>query len=266
MATAILGILNVTTDSYSDGGQFLDPQVALAHGLRLAAEGAAMVDVGAQSSHPDAADVPVDVQVERLAPVVAGLVTRGVRVSVDTHQPEVASAALRLGAHAINDITALRDEGMLELLARSRCSVILMHSTSSAARAERVRPDESDWIARLLAFFRERIAACEQAGIARERLVLDPGMGFFLSRDPGPSFEVLRRVGELRALGLPLCLGVSRKSFLGVRTVRGVQERGPATLAAELWCAEQGVDWIRTHDVRALSDALVTRAAIRGEA
>lgn len=266
MATSILGILNVTSDSYSDGGQFLDPALALEHGLRLAADGAAMVDVGAQSSHPDAADVPVRLQIERLAPVVAGLVTRGVRVSVDTHQPDVAQAMLRLGAHAINDITALRDARMLALLARSGCSVLLMHSTSSAARAERAAPEESDWIARLLAFFRERIDACERAGIVRSRLVLDPGMGFFLSRDPAPSFDVLRRVGELRALGLPLCLGVSRKSFLGVRPARGVQERGSATLAAELWCAEQGVEWIRTHDVRALSDALATRAAIRGDA
>jgi len=266
MATAILGILNITSDSYSDGGRFLDPARALEHGLRLAGDGAAMVDVGAQSSHPDAADVPVATQIDRLAPVVAGLVTRGVRVSIDTHQPEVAQAMLKLRAHAINDIKALRDERMLALLAHSDCSVILMHSTSSAARAERAAPAETDWIARLLAFFEERIATCERAGIARSRLLLDPGMGFFLSRDPSPSFEVLRRVGDLRALGLPLCLGVSRKSFLGVRLARGVQERGPATLAAELWCAEQGVEWIRTHDVRSLSDALATRAAIRGEA
>ncbi|MBM3989268.1 MAG: dihydropteroate synthase [Planctomycetes bacterium] len=266
MAAAILGILNITSDSYSDGGRFLDPARALEHGLQLARDGAAMVDIGAQSSHPDAADVALETQIERLTPVVAGLLAHGLRVSIDTHQPEVAQAMLKLGAHAINDITALRDARLLALLAHSDCSVILMHSTSGAARAERSAPSEADWIARLLAFFEERIAACERAGVARSRLLLDPGMGFFLSGAPGPSFEVLRRVGELRALGLPLCLGVSRKSFLGVRPVRGVQERGPATLAAELWCAEQGVDWIRTHDVRALADALATRESIRGEA
>ncbi|MBM3990608.1 MAG: dihydropteroate synthase [Planctomycetes bacterium] len=266
MAAAILGILNITSDSYSDGGQFLDPARALEHGLRLARDGAAMVDIGAQSSHPDAADVAIETQIERLTPVVAGLVSHGVRVSIDTHQPEVAHAMLKLGAQAVNDITAARDARLLALLARSSCSVILMHSTSSAARAERSASSQADWIARLLAFFEERIAACERAGVARSRLLLDPGMGFFLSRDPRPSFEVLRRVGELRGLGLPLCVGVSRKSFLGARPARDVGERGPSTLAAELWCAEQGVEWIRTHDVRALADALATRASIRGEA
>lgn len=264
MATAILGILNVTSDSYSDGGRFLAPEAALAHGLALAADGAAMVDVGAQSSHPDAADVPVALQVERIGGVVEALVARGVRVSVDTHQVEVARAALERGACTINDITAARDPRMLELLAKSDCRVLLMHSTASAARAERTTIDSADWIERLLAFFRERIAACERAGIAQSRLVLDPGMGFFLSSAPEASFEVLRRVEELRVLGLPLCLGVSRKSFLGAALGRSVQERAAATLAAELWCAEQGVEWIRTHDVRALSDALRTRSAIRG--
>lgn len=265
MAACILGILNVTRDSYSDGGRFLEPERALEHGLQLVADGAAMVDVGAQSSHPDAQDVPEDEELARLEPVVAGLIGRGVRVSVDTYRPGVAQRMLALGAAAINDITAARSAGMLAVLARSDCAVILMHSTAAAPRAERADPGVVDWIARLEGFFRERIAACESAGVARGRLLLDPGMGFFLSSAPGPSFEVLRRVGELRRLGLPLCVGVSRKSFLGARLGRAVGERAAATLAGELWCAGAGVEWIRTHDVRALSDALRTLEAIRAE-
>lgn len=267
MATRILGILNVTPDSYSDGGRFLDVDRALEHGFRMVADGAAMIDVGAQSSHPDAADVPTKTQIERLEPVISGLAAKGVRVSVDTHQPEVARAALEFGASAINDITGARTPGMLGLLAGSGCGLILMHSTSREARAEKTdeRSFTLDWIERLVLFFRERLAECERAGVDRERIALDPGMGFFLSGEPGPSFEVLRRLRELQAFGLPLCVGLSRKSFLGAALGRDVSERGAATLSAELWCAEQGVEWIRTHDVRALSDALRTRAAIRGE-
>jgi dihydropteroate synthase len=266
VATRILGILNVTPDSYSDGGRFLDVDRALEHGLRMAADGAAMIDVGAQSSHPDAADVPTKTQIERLEPVISGLAAKGVRVSVDTHQPEVARAALEFGACAVNDITGARTPGMLGLLAGSGCGLILMHSTSREARAEKQeRGFTLDWIERLTLFFRERLAECARAGVDRERIALDPGMGFFLAGEPGPSFEVLRRVHELRSFGLPLCVGLSRKSFLGAALGREVAERGAATLSAELWCAEQGVEWIRTHDVRALSDALRTRASIRGE-
>ena len=202
MATRILGILNVTPDSYSDGGRFLDADLALEHGLRMVADGAAMVDVGAQSSHPDAADVPVRTQIERLEPVISGLAAKGVRVSVDTHQPEVARAALEFGASAINDITGARTPGMLGLLAGSGCGLVLMHSTSREARAEKAaeRSFTLDWIERLMLFFRERLAECERAGVDRERIALDPGMGFFLSGEPGPSFEVLRPLTKSRPL------------------------------------------------------------------
>ncbi|MCC7012092.1 MAG: dihydropteroate synthase [Planctomycetes bacterium] len=264
MPTRILGILNLTRDSYSDGGRFMEPEVALQHARALRAAGAAMIDVGAQSTHPDAELVGVEEELRRLEPVVAALLAEGARVSVDTFEPLVMWRMLELGVHAINDVSALRTPGALEALSRARCEVILMHSSSSTARAETSARVSSDWIGRVRAFFEERITACERAGIARRRLILDPGMGLFLSSDPRPSFEVLRRLAELRDLGLPLCVGVSRKSFLGAELGRGVAERGAATLAAEMWCAQRGVEWLRTHDVRATSDALRTLAAIEG--
>lgn len=264
MTTQILGVLNLTRDSYSDGGRFLDTEAALEHARALWAAGATMIDVGAQSTHPEAELVGADEELRRLAPVVERLVAEGMRVSVDTFEPAVMWSVLELGAHAINDVTALRTPGALDALSRARCNVILMHSTSAQARARRDQVDASDWIARVREFFVERIAACEQVGIPRHRLTLDPGMGLFLSSAPEASFEVLRRIGELRELGLPLCVGVSRKSFLGTLLGRDVHERGAATLAAELWCARAGVAWIRTHDVRALKDALRVTAAIEG--
>jgi dihydropteroate synthase type 2 len=262
MPPRILGILNVTRDSYSDGGRYLDPQAAIEHGRQLLREGAARIDIGAESTHPDAEDVSEEEQLRRLEPVLGALVADGAEVSVDTSEPEVMRRALELGARCINDVRALREPGALAAVAPGRCELILMHSTATGARAERREHRPGDWIARIAAFFEERIGACERAGIARERLILDPGLGFFLSSDPAPSLEVLRRVRELRELGLPLCLSPSRKSFLGAVLGRGVGERDAGSLACELWCARQGVDWIRTHSVGALADALRIVAAL----
>jgi dihydropteroate synthase len=264
MPTRILGILNVTRDSYSDGGRYLDPQAALGHGLRMAREGAARIDVGAQSTHPDAERVPVAEQLARLEPVVRGLVAAGAEVSVDAHEPEVMRRALELGARCVNDVTALREPGAIEAVAASGCELILMHSTSTRARAEREPTSDADWIARIRAFFEERIAACDRAGIERRRLILDPGLGFFLSSEARPSLVVLRRLGELRSLGCALCVSPSRKSFVGAVLGREVGGRAAGSLACELWSARQGVEWIRTHEVAPLADALRMLAAIEG--
>lgn len=262
----MLGVLNVTRDSFSDGGAFLDARKAIDHALALVQQGAARVDVGAQSTHPEAERVGPQEELRRLEPVLRELVAAGVEVSVDTYEPAVMERVLELGASCINDVTALRDERSVRAVAASRCELILMHSTSAQARAERVEVAESDWIERIAGFFEARLDELERAGVARARTILDPGMGLFLSSDAAASFEVLRRIAELRErLGRPLCVGVSRKGFLGAQLGRSAAERGPATLAAELWCAEQGVEWIRTHDVRATSDALRTWRAIRGE-
>ena len=263
--TEILGILNVTRDSFSDGGRYLDPDAAVEHGLALAADGADLVDVGAASSHPDSEDVPAAEELRRLTPVVGPLVAAGVRVSVDTWRPPVAARMVELGAELVNDITGLADPAMLELGARTDVRFIVMHSTSAAARAERGAAPAAI-VDRIAGFFEERARAAVAAGIDRSRLVLDPGMGFFLGRTPEASLEVLRELERLGEPGLPLCVSTSRKSFLGELVGRPVAEREAATLASELWAWTRGVAMIRTHGVRALRDGLRVMEAIRGPA
>jgi dihydropteroate synthase type 2 len=264
--SAVLGILNLTRDSFSDGGKFLELDAALAHARAMLDAGAAMVDVGAESSHPDAQDVSADEELQRLEPVIEALLAEGAKVSVDTYKPQVMRHVLELGVHGINDITAFADAESVAAVRESSCSLIVMHSASDTARARRDGsvPGErgADWTARVVEFFERRVAELERAGIARERLILDPGMGLFLSSAPGPSLSVLRNLDRVRALGLPLCVSVSRKSFIGAVLGRAVTERAAGTLAAEIWCARSGVAWIRTHAVRELCDALKMLDAI----
>ncbi|MBL8802288.1 MAG: dihydropteroate synthase [Planctomycetes bacterium] len=261
----LLGVVNLTDDSFSDGGRFRKHVDALQHALELVEQGAARIDLGAQSTHPEAELVGPDEEWRRLEPVLRELVAARIEVSIDTFEPHVMERALELGAACINDVTALRDERAVRVVAASRCELILMHSTSRQARAEREAPTEADWVERIVRFFDERLAALARLGVVRERVIVDPGLGLFLSSAPEPSFEVLRRIGELRQrVGQRVCVAPSRKSFLGAALGRAPLERGAATLAAELWCAAQGVDWIRTHDVRAASDALRTWRALAG--
>ena len=265
----ILGVLNVTRDSFSDGGQYVDPQHAIAHARQLVADGAAIIDVGAQSTRPDAEEVSAEEEISRLAPVVAALRSDGTRVSIDTYRPAVMRAALGWGVEVINDVTALRDDEAVAALRASDCRVILMHSTSSQARAERLDVGPEGIVPRIREFFRERIATLATAGICRQRLILDPGMGLFLSCDPRTSLAVLRNLSTLAGFGLPLCVSTTRKSFLGQVLARGsearpVGERAAGTLASELWAATQGVQYLRTHDVAALHDAWTVWQAIQG--
>ena len=254
----IFGILNVTRDSFSDGGRLLDPEAALARGLQLVEDGAHVVDVGAASTHPEAEDVSAAEELRRLGPVVEGLLERGARVSIDTFQPEVIARAAALGVDFVNDVTALADPRSVEAARPAACRVVLMHSTSARARAERESGlnRTGDPVAEILAFFERRLDDLAHAGIARERLVVDPGMGFFLSSEPGPSLSVLRGLDRLRALGLPVLVSTSRKSFLGEVTGAVVGERGAATLASELWAWRAGADYIRTHDPQSLREAI----------
>jgi len=272
----IFGILNVTRDSYSDGGRYLEPDAAVTHAVELVEAGADVVDVGAASSHPEAEPVTAAEEIRRLRPVLAQLAARGIAVSVDSWQPEVQRFALSEGAAAgvrtntvqwINDIRGFPEPAMHRELAASTVGLVVMHSVGGGAKATRECTDAEAVYRGLLSFFDGRVAQLEAAGVARERIVLDPGMGLFLGSDPEPSLLVLRRLRELRErYGLPLLVSVSRKSFLGKLTGHPVDKRGAASVAAELFAVERGATFLRTHDPRPIRDALAVLEALRGRA
>jgi dihydropteroate synthase type 2 len=263
----ILGILNITADSFSDGGRYLDQTAALQQADQLVADGAAIVDVGAESTHPAAADVPTEVELARLRPVVKALLEIGLRVSVDTAKAAVMREMVALGVEWINDVNGLRDPEARAVLADSDTQLILMHTTGPTARAAPTEIPPAEIVGHALQFFERQLAAAEAAGISRERIVLDPGMGFFLGRDPEVSCRVLRELDTLRSLGRPLCVSTSRKSFIGsilgtIEQSRPTAERAAGTLASELWAAVAGVEFIRTHEPRPLHDAWTVWRAI----
>ena len=261
----IVGILNLTSDSFSDGGRYLETGAAIAHGERLVEDGAHWLDLGAESSNPAGTRVPDEVQVARLDPVLRHFVAAGVQVSVDTHRPAVMQAVLDRGAGMINDVTALGTSGAAGVLARHPgVPVVLMYSRNAGPRAEAVPRPHRDLVPELLDFFRARLAAAGADGVDPTRVILDPGMGFFLGSNPEPSLWVLKHLGALGELGRPLYVSTSRKSFIGTVLGRPPAERGPGTLASELWAAQAGVAFIRTHEVRALADALAVWTAIAG--
>ena len=260
----IFGILNITEDSFSDGGRYLDPAAALAAARSLAASGADVVDLGAAASNVDAKPVAPDEEIRRLEPVIAALQTDGIAVCVDSFAPATQRFALRAGVDFLNDIDGFSEPLLYPELAAARCRLVVMHAVQGRGRAQRVAvPPEAIW-PRIEIFFTQRIAALTAAGIYRERLVLDPGMGFFLSSDAGASFAVLVRLDRLkRQFGLPVLVSVSRKSFLAAITAgRAPENRGAATLAAELYAAAKGADFIRTHDPSALREGLAVVAAL----
>ncbi len=259
----IVGIVNITEDSFSDGGRYLEPGRAIAHARELAADGAAMVELGPASSHPDAARVPADRQIARLRPVLEALRAERLPISVDATDPAVLRAALAAGVDWLNDVRGFPDDALYPELAASRASLVVVHSLSQAERADRALASPRRVLESIDRFLEARLAALVRAGIAEERLIVDPGMGFFLGSDPRASLAVLQRIAVLRArFGRPVLVSVSRKSFLRALTGRGLDAIGAATLAAELFAARSGVDWIRTHDVAALRDGLAIEAAL----
>lgn len=253
----ILGILNITTDSFTDGGKYLEPHAALAHADRLLAEGADILDIGAASSHPDASPVSPQTEIARLAAVVPALHDVGASLSIDSFSTPVQRWALAQGVDYLNDIHGFADPALYPDLAAAGTQLIVMHmvQTEGAATGKAIRADvPPDAIfARILGFFEQRLAVLVAAGIARERLILDPGMGFFLGTNPETSLTVLGRLPELAdAFGLPLLVSVSRKSFL--RALPGTPEE--ASLAAEMFAVRQGASYIRTHAPLALREGL----------
>ena len=245
----IFGILNITEDSFSDGGKYLDTDAAMAHATLLAATGADVIDIGAASSNPKSASVPSELEITRLAAVVPALKARGLKLSIDTFSPIVQRWALEQKVDWINDINGFPDDALYPALARSGCGLIVMHMVQEGGIAVGMDVPKSEIFGRVTKFFDHRIATLAAVGIARERLVLDPGMGFFLGRDPENSFEILRRLPELKQrYNLPLLVSVSRKSFLRAGRPPAGKETLAATLAAEYFAAAQGADMIRTHE------------------
>jgi dihydropteroate synthase type 2 len=257
--------VNLTEDSFSAGGRHVDPDRAVAHARSLVHDGADAIDLGAAASNPDAAPVSVDEEIRRLEPVVDALARDAIPVSIDSFQPAVQAWALTRRVAFLNDTRGFAEASLYPRLAAGPSRLVVMHAVQQNGRAERTRSDATTIYDRVVAFFRRRLAELEAGGVPRTRCVLDPGMGFFLGAGVAPSLAVLRRLRELRAaFELPVLVSVSRKSFLGALTGRAADDRGAATLAAELYAVGQGVDWIRTHDVRALRDALVVAEALEG--
>jgi dihydropteroate synthase type 2 len=261
--TTILGILNITDDSFFDGGKYLEPEAAIAQGRALAADGADALDIGAASSNPDSNGVAPEIEIGRLQSVLPAL--SEIPLSIDTFSLPVQRWALKQGVAFVNDIQGFADTELYPDLAASTAKLIVMHSVQVRGKATRVDVPPGEIMDRLYRFFDARLAALEAAGVARERLILDPGMGFFLGTDPETSFTVLRSLGALKArYGVPVLVSVSRKSFLRRLTGRSAAESGPASLAAELFAVHQGADYIRTHASGPLKDALLLEKALAG--
>ncbi len=247
----IMGVVNVTPDSFSDGGRFEDAEAAIAHAFGLIEAGADILDVGGESSRPGAAPVTVEEELRRVLPVVRQL--RGFPVSVDTRNPAVMRAALDFGASMINDIEALTAPGAMEAVAKSDCAVCLMHKKGDPATMQQ-DPRYDDVVAEVASFLRERISACEAAGVARERIVADPGFGFGKTLEH--NLALMNRLVELKALGVPLLVGWSRKSSLGKLTGRAEGDRLAASLAMALLSLQRGARILRVHDVRETRDVV----------
>ena len=261
-----MGIVNVTPDSFSDGGLYLDPGAAVGHGRRLAAEGADLLDVGGESTRPGAAAVDAASELERIAPVVAALAgdVGGPGVSIDTSKAAVAAAALDAGAVWVNDVTALRGDPELAALCAERgCEVVLMHMLGSP-RTMQDDPRYDDVVDDVRAFLAERIEAAVAAGVDERRILVDPGIGFGKTVDH--NLELLRRLGELSELGRPIVVGASRKRFLGAITGREVDRRGGGTAAANVLALAAGADVFRVHDVAETRAALDAAEVILGRA
>ncbi len=263
MRPSILGILNMTADSFSDGGQFLSPDDALAQARYLHENGSDILDIGPASSHPDSQPVSAETEIERLQSVVPQLLAQGRQISIDSFQPKTQIWAAAQGVAWLNDIQGFADPQVQEALADYDCNLFIMHSIQSAGPAKREQAPAGDIWDAIEAFFDARLQALDKAGIARDRMVLDPGMGFFLGDTPETSLQVLGQIKRLQDnYKLPVLISVSRKSFLRQLSHRQVDESGPVTLAAELWAAAQGVEYIRTHDPRQLNDALALQARL----
>jgi dihydropteroate synthase len=262
---AVMGVLNVTADSFSDGGRFSRPEDALRQALRMVEEGAAIVDIGGESTRPGATPATLDEELRRVVPVIESLRRESrVFISVDTSKPEVMRAAIAAGADIINDVRALREAGALEAAARTRAGVCLMHMQGEP-RSMQVAPHYDDVLREVGTFLADRIDACRAAGIVLARLAVDPGFGF--GKNTSHNLELLRGLSRLKSLGLPILAGLSRKSLLARLTGRDVADRLAGSVALATVAVLNGARIVRAHDVAATLDAMkVAMSVVQGEA
>ena len=258
----IMGIVNVTPDSFSDGGLLPNAQAAIEHALQLVDEGADILDIGGESTRPGAIPVPVAQELERIIPVIEALQGLDVPLSVDTQKPEVMVAAIRAGASMINDVNALQADGALQMVAASSAAVCLMHKQGEPQTMQQ-QPEYQDVVAEVREFLAVRIAVALAGGIPHERLLVDPGFGF--GKSLRHNLLLLKHLDRLSLLGVPVLAGLSRKSMLGAITGRGVGERVHAGVAAAVLAAMKGAKILRVHDVRATRDALRVVEAVERE-
>ncbi len=252
-----MGIVNATPDSFSDGGRLGD--AAIRHAMDLMADGADILDVGGESTRPGAALVPADEEIRRVLPVIEALARAGAVVSVDTRKPEVMRAALDAGASMVNDVMALRVPGALEAAAASDAAVCLMHMQGTPQSMQQA-PCYTNVVEEVRQFLQERVHACVSAGMARTRLVIDPGFGFGKTLEH--NLALLKQLGRMADLGIPVLAGLSRKSMLGTLTGRDVDQREHAGIAAHLAAVERGARLLRVHNVKAMRDALAIWNAV----
>ncbi|MET0917638.1 MAG: dihydropteroate synthase [Burkholderiales bacterium] len=255
----VMGIVNVTPDSFSDGGSFASVEAAVLQARRLLAEGADILDIGGESTRPGATPVSLAVELDRVLPVIERLVDSSVPLSIDTYKPEVMGAALTAGASMVNDVKALREPGALELVAATDAGVCLMHMQGDPQTMQ-MAPQYADVVREVESFLRDRVVACERAGIARDRIVIDPGFGF--GKSTAHNIALLRDLERLSTLGVPVLAGLSRKSVLGKITDREIGERVHSSVAAALVAVYRGAKIVRVHDVRATRDALAIYEAV----
>jgi dihydropteroate synthase len=250
----VMGILNVTPDSFSDGGQFTCFDTALKQVEQMIEDGVDIIDIGGESTRPGAVDVSVKDEIVRVIPLLKAIKSRfNINVSIDTSKSEVMSEAIIYGADMINDVRALQNNGCLDIVAQSDIGVCLMHM-QGMPRTMQENPQYNDIIDDILEFFMQRIKECEQSGISKERLILDPGFGF--GKTLAHNYEVLAKLDQFKALGLPVLAGVSRKSMIGNLLNRDVNERLAGSLAAAIVAVQQGANIIRVHDVRESVDVI----------
>jgi dihydropteroate synthase len=255
----IMGVINVTPDSFSDGGRFFSVTAAVAHARQLIAEGADLLDVGGESTRPGAAVVTLDEERRRVLPVLEALADAGVPLSVDTQKPELMREAVAAGAAMINDVNGFEAPGALAAVAGSDCAICIMHKQGNPQTMQQA-PQYTDVVAEVCDYLRQRIAAAEQGGISRERVVIDPGFGFGKTLDH--NLELLRRLNVIAALAVPVLAGLSRKSMIGKLTGREAGDRLSGSIAAALFAVQRGAAIVRVHDVAATRDALAVWHAV----